>query len=70
MLIASGADLLSVAWGLSVADSACVVSQVDAASFALACGCRFALTCREIESRNCDGFKRVVCGLSSVDCTL
>ena len=60
-LIASGADLLPLARGLSVVDGACLVSRMDAASFALACGCRFARTCRAY------GFKRVVCGLSSVN---
>ena len=72
VLIASGADLLSVAWGLSVVDSACVASRTDAASLALACGCRFALTLREMESHFffCGCFNRVVCGLSSVDYTL
>ena len=70
VLIASGADLLSLAEGLSVVDCACVASQVDAASFAVACECQFALTCREIESRNCYGFKHFFCGLSPVNCTL
>ena len=70
VLIASGADLLSLADGLSVVDSACLASRIDAASFALACGCRFALTCREIESKKYYGFKRVVCGLSLVNCAL
>ena len=72
VLIASGADLLPLAGCHSVVDLACLGSQMDAASFALACGCRFALTCREIESR-CYSyyiFRRVVCGLSSVNCAL
>ena len=41
VLIASGADLLSVACGLSLVEVACVASQMDAASLAVACGCRF-----------------------------
>ena len=48
VLFASGADLLALAGGLSVVDNACLASPMDAASFALACGCRFVLTCREI----------------------
>ena len=67
VLIASGADLLSVACGHSVVDSALFSSQVDAASFALACGCRFALTRREIEFFL---FRREVCGLFAVNYTL
>ena len=70
VLIASGADLLALAGGLSVLDSACVASEVDAASFALACGCRFALACREIESQTFYGLHHVVCGLCSVNCIL
>ena len=70
VLFASGADLLPLAEGLSVVASACAVSQMDAASLALACGCRFALTCLDIESKNYYGFKCVVFGLSTVDCTL
>ena len=69
-LIASGADLLPLAGCNTVVDSACVTSQVDAASFALACGCRFALTCRELESKNYGYFRRVALGLSSINCAL
>ena len=70
VLIASGADLLPLAGYHSVVDSACVASQLDAASFALACGCRFALTCREIECQASYLFPHVVCSLSSVNCAL
>ena len=70
VLISSGADLLPLAGCLSVVDSACLSSQMDAASFALACGCPFALSCCEIESQAFFRYKRVVCGLSSVTCTL
>ena len=49
LLIASGADVLQLAGRNSVAHTACNASQTDAASFALACGCRFALTFNEIE---------------------
>ena len=69
-LIASCVDLLALAGGVSVLDSACLASEMDAASFALACGCRFALSCREIASQAFYGFNRVVYGLSAVNCTL
>ena len=70
VLIASGADLLPLAWGRSVVDNACLASQMDTASLALACGCRFGLGCRKIESQAFFGFKRVVFGLSAVNYTL
>ena len=71
VLIASGADLLPLAGCHSIVDSACVASHMDAASFALACGCRFTLACREIESKVYSyDFKRVVCGICAINCTL
>ena len=67
VLIASGADLLPLAGCHSIVDSACVATKLDVASFALACGCWFALTLREIESHFFWCFSRVVCGLSTVN---
>ena len=71
VLIASGADLLPLVGYHSILDSACLASQMDTASFSLACGCRFVLACREMELKKFSyGLKRVVCGLSSVNCRL
>ena len=70
VLIASGADLLPLARGLSIVDSACISSQMDAASFALACGCRFSQRSEKAPNIFFIGFKRSFCGLSAVNCTL
>ena len=66
VLIASGADLLSLTdGGHSIVDSECLASQMDAASLSIACECFFASTCHEVVSKNYYSFNRVVCGLSS-----
>ena len=70
VLIASGADLFPLAGCQSVVDIACLSSQMDAASFALACVCWFGLWCNEIESQAFYGFRRVICGLSNAQHTL
>ena len=57
-------------WTPPLAGCACIASKMDAASFALACGCRFALPCRELKPNRYCVFNRVVCGLYAVDCTL